>query len=296
MLENPLGVVPFVPMVNRGRLLNRAGRSELASVAPLADGINELATGMMVTSEFYLTPRRYATGVQVPTDGANRERLQEEARAYWDEATKSKTWLAGQGVQFGQFPEADMAGFVAGINLLTSALASIGGLPPDDLGLNQVNPASAEARRAAETVLVLRAQEKQSAFGRAYVRAMRLAVAARDGLRLRDLPADYSRLSVDWKDPATQAIAQEMDAAVKGKESGIYDTEAAQQRVGMGPVERAAVKARAEEAANLSATADVRARMTAARDLVASDGLTLNAAMAAVGLLQAAATNSAESA
>jgi hypothetical protein len=103
-------------------------------------------------------------------------------------------------------------------------------------------------------------------------------------------------MSVDWKDPATQAIAQEMDAAVKGKESGIYDTEAAQQRVGMGPVERAAVKARAEEAANLSATADVRARMTAARDLVASDGLTLNAAMAAVGLLQAAATNSAESA
>ena len=56
---------------------------------------------------------------------------------------------------------------MAGIHLLTSALASIGGLPPDDLGLNQVNPASAEARRAAETVLVLRAEEKQSAFGRA---------------------------------------------------------------------------------------------------------------------------------
>jgi hypothetical protein len=296
VLENPLGAVPFVPMVNRGRLLNRAGRSELASVAPIADGINKLATDMMVTSEFFQSPRRWATGIQLPVDTAQRERLQAEADAYWDSATKKKTWLAGQGVQFGQFPEAELAGFVAGINLLTSALASIGGLPPDDLGLNQVNPASAEARRAAETVLVLRAQEKQSAFGRAYVRAMRLAVAARDGIALRDLPADYSRLSVDWKDPATQAIAQEMDAAVKGKESGIYDTEAAQQRVGMGPVERAAVKARAEEAANLSATADVRARMTAARDLVASDGLTLNAAMAAVGLLQAAATNSAESA
>jgi hypothetical protein len=31
VLDNPLGAVPFVPMVNRGRLLNRAGRSELAS-------------------------------------------------------------------------------------------------------------------------------------------------------------------------------------------------------------------------------------------------------------------------
>ena len=48
--------------------------------------------------------------------------------------------------------------------------------------------------------------------------------------------------------PATRAIAQEMDAAVKGKEVGIYDIEAAQKRVGMGPVERAAMKARAEQA------------------------------------------------
>jgi hypothetical protein len=80
-------------------------------------------------------------------------------------------------VQFGQFPEANLDGFGSAIRLLTSALAAIGGLPPDDLGLNQVNPASAEARRAAETVLVLRAREKQSSNERAYVRAMRMAVA-----------------------------------------------------------------------------------------------------------------------
>jgi hypothetical protein len=295
VLDNPLGAVPIVPMVNKGRLLNRAGRSELASIAPIADGINKLATDMMVTSEFFQSPRRWATGIQLPVDAANRERLQAEATAYWDEATKKKTWLAGQGVQFGQFPEADLGGFASAINLLTSALASIGGLPPDDLGLNQVNPASAEARRAAETVLVLRAIEKQSMAGRAYTRAQRFAVAARDGVPLRALPTEYSRMSVDWKDPATQAIAQEMDAASKGKEAGIYDLEAAQSRVGMGPAERLAMKARSEEAAAAAATADVRARMDMARELTRTDGLTLNAAMAAVGLLQAAATNSAES-
>jgi hypothetical protein len=296
VLDNPLGAVPFVPMVNRGRLLNRAGRSELASIAPIADGINKLATDMMVTSEFFQSPRRWATGLQIPAGTADRERLQAEAAAYWENATKSKTWLAGGDVKFGQFPEASMDGFVAGINLLTSAMAAIGGLPPDDLGLNQVNPASAEARRAAETVLVLRAEEKQSAFGRAYLRALRLAVAARDGVPVSALPTEFSRMAVDWKDPATQAIAQEMDAAVKGKESGIYDTEAAQVRVGMGPTERLALKARAREEADLATTADVRARMAMARELVASDGLTLNAAMAAVGLLAAAATNSAEGA
>lgn len=296
VLDNPLGAVPIVPLVNKGRLLNRAGRSELASVAPIADGINSLATGLMVTAEFYLTPRRYATGIQIPTDPANRERLQAEVAAYWEEATKKKTWLAGQDVSFGQFPEADLNGFVSGINLLTSALASIGGLPPDDLGLNQVNPASAEARRAAETVLVLRAEEKQDSFGPRYCRAQRMAIAARDGIPLRAVPPQFSQMAAAWKDPATQAIAQSMDAAAKGIESGVYDTEAAQKVVGLSPIERAAIRARAEEAAATAATADVRARMAQARELVATDGLTLNAAMAAVGLLAAASTNSAESA
>jgi hypothetical protein len=203
---------------------------------------------MMVTSEFYQTPRRWATGIQVPGDGAERERLQAEAAAYWEQATKSKTWLAGQGVQFGQFPEANLDGFAGAIRLLTSAIAAIGGLPPDDLGLNQVNPASAEARRAAETVLVLRAREKQSSNERAYVRAMRMAVALREGLSLGSLPTEYSRMSCDWRDPATEAISQEMDAAVKGVTAGIYDIEAAQTRVGMGPAERAAMQARRDAA------------------------------------------------
>ncbi len=296
VLDNPLGVVPFVPMVNRGRLLNRAGRSELASIAPLADGINEIATALMTTVEFYVTPRRWMTGVQIPTDPAEKERFAAEMRVHQEQADKSKVWVGSKDVSYGQFPEADLAGFVSAMNLLTSALAAIGGLPPDDLGLNQVNPASAEARRAAETVLVLRAKEKQSAFGRAYTRAMRLAVAARDGVPLRALDPEFSRMAVDWRDPATPAISQSMDAAVKGKEAGLLDTEAGQALFGMGPAERAAIKARAQEAADLAATADTRARMALARELVQSDGLTLNAAMAAVGFIQAAATNSAESA
>jgi hypothetical protein len=295
-IDNPLGAVPIVPMVNRGRLLNREGRSELASVAPIADGINKLATDMMVTSEFHGSPRRYATGIQLPTETGDRERTQAEAAKYWDDATKKKTWLAGSGVQFGQFPEASLDGFVSALRFLTSALAAIGGLPPEDLGLPTTNPASAEARRAAETTLILRAKEKWGPFGGARVRAMRLALAARDGVAVRDLDPEYRRMKVDWADPATPAISQAMDAAVKGKEAGIYDTEAAQAAVGMSPVERLAVRARQEEAADVATTADVRSRMAMARELQQTDGLTLNAALAAVGLLQAAATNSAEAA
>lgn len=292
-LNNPLGAVPVVPMVNRGRLLNGEGRSELKSIAPLADSVNRLLSDLMVTSNFYVTPRRYVTGLAVPS-GVDRDRFQAEMKAFWEDAPKSKFLVAGEGADFGQFPEATLDGFVKAINLLTAAIAAIGGLPPDDLGLNTTNPASAEARRAAETTLILRAKEKWRPFGGAYTRAMRLAVAARDGVRVSEVAQEFSRMQVAWADPATPAIAQSMDAAVKGVESGVYDTEAAQAVVGMSPVERAAVKVRAEEAAAASATADLRARLELAREIVARDGLTLNAALALVGYTQAAALNSAE--
>ncbi len=290
VIANPFGAVPIVPMVNRGRLLNRSGRSELASIAPIADDVNRLVTDMMVTSNFYVTPRRYVQGMTVPS-GANRERFQEEMKKFWEDAPKSKFLVAGEGATFGQFPEASLEGFVRAINLLTSALAAIGGLPPDDLGLNTTNPASAEARRAAETTLILRAKEKFRPFGGALTRAMRLAVAAKDARPLAEIPQEFNRMQVAWQDPATPAISQAMDAAVKGVDAGIYDVEAAQQSVGMSPVERAAVKARAEETASIAATADVRARIEMARELEQSDGLSKNAALAAVGLLQAASMN-----
>lgn len=297
VLANPLGAVPIVPMVNRGRLLNRDGRSELASVAPLVDGIAEMATGMLATARYYVTPRRFVTGMQV-SDATNRVRLQAEMEKFWERAHKSKMLVGGEGVSFGQFNEASLDGFVQGINLLTASLAAIGGLPPDDLGLSTVNPASAEARRAAETVLILRAKEKQRALGGAYARAMRLAVAARDGMPVAAIPQEFSRMQVAWSDPATPAIAQAMDAAVKGVEAGIYDIEAAQEEVGMSPVERAAVKVRAAEAAAEAATAEVRARLDLARELAggAEINLSPNAALAAAGLTIAASANSADSA
>jgi hypothetical protein len=296
---NPLGAVPIVPLINRPRVLDRTGESELTDVIPLVDAINKLATDMMVTSEFHATKRRYATGIQIATGGADtsepeRRRLQAEAAAYWDQATKGKTWLAGPGVQFGEFQEAGLDNFAGAIRLLTAQIAAISGLPPDDLGLPTVNPSSAEARRAAETVLVNRAREKMRAWGGAYEKAMRLALAVQRQTRVDLLPDELAGMETIWRDPQTPAIAQSTDAAVKAHAEGIIDDEQAQEDLGYSPVQRQAIAARAAEKAAAAATADVRARMDQARQLEA-EGLSLNAALAAVGLLQAAAINSAES-
>lgn len=286
-VRNITGVVPVVPMVNRGRAGNRSGRSELRSIIPIADGINRFVNQMMEVAHYYVAPRRYVEGVEVPA-GADRERFQAEMKAFWEDAPISKFLVAGQGASFGQFAEADLSAFVQAINLLTSALAAIGGLPPDDLGLNQVNPASAEARRAAETTLVNRVKEKHRPYGGAYTRSMRLAVAFRDGARLDQIAPEFDRMQTAWQDPATEAVSQAMDAAQKGVDAGIYDVEAAQEQVGLSPVQRAAIKSRAAETAADAATADVRARLALADELIRERGFSQQAAFATVGLLQAA--------
>lgn len=292
-LPNPLGAVPVVPLVNRPRLLNLDGSSELTDVMPVADAVNKLATDMLIASEFHATKRRYATGIQIPTSGPDRERLQAEAAQYWDNATKGKTWLAGEGVNFGQFDEASLTNFVDAITLLTGQIAAIAGLPPHYLGIKGDNPASADAIRSAESTLVERAREKHQSWGGAYERAMRLAVAVRDGVALADVDPAMAAMETIWRDPETPTVAQAADAAVKltQGERPIIDIDQAREDLGYSPLQIERMNDRANEMAAMAATSDVRARLDLARDLQVRDGLSQNAALAAVGLLQAAGLN-----
>jgi hypothetical protein len=295
VLPNPLGAVPIVPLVNRPRILNLDGESEITDVLSLTDAVAKTSTDMMVTSEFHAAPRRWATGIEIP-DGPNRERMQAETRAYWDQSTKDKTWLAGPGITFGQFAEASLTNFTEAIRLFTTQIAAIAGLPPHYLGINTDNPASADAIRSAESTLVQRAREKHETWGAAYADVMRLAVAVRDGRTFEEVRDETPTLETSWQDPETRTKAQDADAAVKLHAEKIIDTVEAQEQCGISPMRREAIAARNAEAADAAATADITARLNLAQRLVAEDGLTKNAALAAVGLLQAAATNSAESA
>lgn len=292
-LENPLGVVPMVPLVNRPRTTNLDGESELADVIPLADAVNKLATDMMVTSEFHASKRRYATGIEIPAGWENRERLRAEVQAEWDQATKGKTWLAPPGVQFGQFDEASLDNFVNAIGMLTGQIAAIAGLPPHYLGISTANPASAEAIRSAESTLVERAREKQRIWGDALEEVMRLAVAARDGMPVAKLPSGYSQMETIWRDPETPTEAQTGDFAVKMLGANVFDLEAAQEHIGLTPTQREAIAVRARTNALQAVTNDIEARVDLALKFVAEKGMDFNVALAVVGLAQGAVVNKA---
>ena len=203
-IRNPLGVVPVVPIVNRGRLLDVDGVSEMDDVLDLADALNKLVVDMMVTSEFYARPRRWATGLEIVEDDEGNP--VKPFSAALDDVWQSET----PETKFGQFDPARLDGYADAVALVTQQIGALTGLPPHYLGLHGDQPASADAIRSAEAGLVARAYSLHRTFGSAWADVARLIVAVRDG-------TDPLALDVEtvWANPETRTPAQAADAAAK---------------------------------------------------------------------------------
>lgn len=225
-IRNPLGVVPVVPVVNRGRLLDVDGVSEMADVLDLADALNKLAADMLVTSEYYARPRRWATGLEIVEgeDGNPVKPFSPALDDVWQsEAPETK---------FGQFDAARLDGYADAVALLTQQIGAVTGLPPHYLGLHGDQPASADAIRSAEASLVARAYALHRTFGTAWADVARLVMAVRDG-------SDPTQLDVEavWANPETRTPAQAADAAAKLAGIGVPLSVVLADTLGMSPAQ-----------------------------------------------------------
>lgn len=208
--EHELGAVPVVPLVNRGRVRNRNGVSELTDVVPLSDAACKIATDMMVSSEFHAMPRRWAVGM-APQDfvDGNGNPL-----STWS-TVAGRLWATDKtsqdGVAFGQFTEANLTNFHETLNCLARLVSSMAGLDPNAMGFTTAAPASADAIRSAESRLIKRVKRKCRTLGGGWEQVMRLATRFATGVWNDDMRS----LETLWADPETPTVAQSADAAVK---------------------------------------------------------------------------------
>lgn len=201
-IDNPLGEVPVVPLVNRARLLDVEGSSEMKDILDLTDGLAKIMSDAMISSEYFARPRRWVTGLEVveDDDGNPINPFSNEGDRLWqseDPATK-----------FGQFDGARLDGYGDLVAILTQQIGAVSGLPPHYLGLNGDQPPSADAIRSAEASLVSKVISKQRTYGRAWAKVADLTVKVRDGHNTRD----FETL---WASPETRTPAQTADAAAK---------------------------------------------------------------------------------
>ncbi|WP_409485133.1 phage portal protein [Arsenicicoccus dermatophilus] len=218
-IDNPVGVVPVTPLHNADRLLG-GGVSEMADLLPLVDALNKTLADMLVGSEYYARPRRWATGVELVEDADGRavNPFPESDRMMVSESPDTR---------FGSLPAADLSAYTGAVSVLTAQASAVSGLPSHYLGILTNQPASADALRASEASLTARAEARQAVFGRAWERVARLVLAVENGVD----PATVSP-SVSWADPATRSVAQEADAVVKLYQAGLLPASAALRRLG----------------------------------------------------------------
>lgn len=224
--EHGLGVVPVVPMVNRGRLHDRAGRSEMTDVIPITDAACRSLTNLQGAQELLSMPQNIFFGV-TKDDFVDQNGKQLPT---WEAYLGRMKALANTDAKAVQLPGADLRNFTEVINHYARIVGALSGLPPHFLGFSSDNPASADAIRSSEARLVKRAERRTRMFGEAWEAALRIAmrVAGRDA-------EGADRMETVWRDPSTPTNAAQADAVTKLYTAGLLPQEAAWEQLGFSP-------------------------------------------------------------
>lgn len=230
-LNNPLGVVPLVPIDN--------GSSEIDDIIPLVDALNKLLVDMMTASEAAGKPRRWISGLEL----AERPRVDDDGNPIVDDDGKPlidfvspiddvntiQTMISEEeGTRFGQLPATDLSGFKEGVQVILSQLQAVSALPSHYVGILTSQPNSADALRASEASLTARCEQKQLLFGRAFEQVGRLLVAVESGTDPADTP-----VRIRWASASSTGISLLADAYLKLASGGLVSKRTALAALGM---------------------------------------------------------------
>lgn len=221
-VANPLGVVPIIPLRNRPRLLCE-GESELSDMYRIQNQINAFQFLLALGGYFGAHKQRWAVGLTIMEDehGRPKEPFDVDVGKLWV-ATQGEN---GQQVQFGEFSQTDLSGYIKAIEQKVTHLAVVSRVPKHYL-LPEGQEPSGDAIRSAESGLVKKVERKHRPFGEGLEEAMRLA---RRFAGEKDSPVDSE---IVWADPQTETQATLTDAVIKQYAGGLIPWEAALEKLG----------------------------------------------------------------
>lgn len=222
--DHNLGVVPVVQFLNRPRVGDWLGESEMADVIRPTDMAARAVLDLQIAMETHAVPGKWAIGVTDnqmidPDTGRPVTKIQQ----YFNSFTTTKN----KDAKFGQFAASDLQNFKTVIDMLSEQVSAITGLPMRYFGQNTANPAAEGAIRADEMRLVKNCEMKNAVDGDAWSRVMAIAYRIRTG---RQVNANLVRC--DWDDPNTPTYAQKSDAIQKLIAAGVLSREGAWDELG----------------------------------------------------------------
>lgn len=217
-VDNPFGVVPIVPLRNRPRLTTE-GKSEIASLMPIQNGINGFLFLLALAGYFGAHKQRWATGLAIMKDANNKpvEPFKVGVDTLW--ATDNPA------TKFGEFGETSLEPYIKAIDQKVQHIATISRTPRHYLMPEGQEP-SGDSLRSAESGLMAKVERCQATFGTGFENALGLALFMDSGTR----PAVDAELV--WADTSSKTLAEVTDATIKQRAEGLIDDRQALENLG----------------------------------------------------------------
>ena len=209
--DHGLGRVPLVMFLNRRRVGQWTGVSEMVDAIPLVDAAARSLTNLQLAGETHSVPQKWVLGMSkgdfVDANGNPIPAWEAYFNAIWANQNKD--------AKVGQFDASDLSNFHNTVDHYASKLAGLYGLPARYVGITSVNPAAEGAIRAEEARLILNVEKKAALAGDGWGWVMGLVERFRTGEWVSG-----SRIKTDWFDAGTPTYAQRADALTKMYNSG----------------------------------------------------------------------------
>lgn len=218
-IPNPLGAVPMVEFAN-STLLDDTPVSDIAGVAAMQDSVN-LVWGYLFNSlDFTSLPQRVVTGSEPPMMPIldNDGKVTGKKPVPLDQFMRERIlFLSNDQAKVNSWPAADLDAFLNVIGIAVDHISAQTRTPPHYLVGKMANM-SADALTVAETGLVARTIQKQTAFTGPLRELYRLiALAQGKGRRAKAAASGI----VLWNDPQYRALSQKTDGFVKLRQAGM---------------------------------------------------------------------------
>lgn len=165
-ISNPYDKVPIFHFGNRASI-GSLGCSELREAIPVQDALNKSIADMLVASEFYGVPQRWATGIEDVGVDELKERYKLVAGGVWGTVNKD--------VKFGEFASADISKYIEISETFRKEMARVSRTPLHYFSIQGSFP-SGESLKTAEAPLTKKAKDRIDSFGAVWSDAMRFAL------------------------------------------------------------------------------------------------------------------------
>ena len=226
--QQPTGVdrVTVVPMLNKARLSDTQGRSEMLQILTVSDAASRTLTGLQIAQELEVLPKKwlFADGAKEAFGGNAKAKL---------EAAIGNVNFGPEGGSITQLPGASLDSVINVYKLYAQIISSVTGIPPSMLGISTDNPASAEAMRVAKDRLSSRGETKQDMFGDALEELARLVLEVgqqdTDGTEL---------LQTVWRDVATPSRTAQQAIALQAFQAGAITKKTMRDFIDLTPAQR----------------------------------------------------------